>query len=441
MLAEIGLASRRVRTVPVSPRLAAPAALLALAAALLALVGPGCRGGCDEDPDVERVFALAWRKDADGMRALLDRRPELANARSCHGWDLLDGMTGRRTGTGEMLFQRLFRRLIGSEPTAVLHVAARQGDAATVGVLVSRGAELDPGNEVAQTPLHLAARYGHAAAAESLLAHGAQVDSRAAGGYTPLSIAAGHGRAPVVELLLGHGADLHFREPSGWTPLHRAASDGHASVVRLLLAHGAPVDVPDNHGNTPLQYATQGGHRETVKLLASRGARVAAQGSGHSPLTTAILNPDPAAVRDLLERGAYPDEPNGRGETPLEVAIGGEGKLSASNLEDVRILLEAGASVQARWKNGDTPLHRAAWYGHTEMAALLIEHGAVVDARNDWGWTPLHAAAGQDGHEVAELLITAGADVNARNRSGQTPLDLAWGDERMKALLRRHGAR
>lgn len=415
--------------------------LPALSAALLALTAPGCRESCDTDPDVERAFALAWQKDVEGMRELLDRRPELANARACHGWDVLDGMTGRRTGAGEMLFQRLYRRWIGSGPSAVLHVAARQGDAATVGLLLSRRAEPNPGNEVGQRPLHLAARYGHAAAAESLLAGGAEVDARAARGYTPLSVAAGHGRAPVVELLLAHGADLHHREGGGWTPLHRAASEGHAGVVRLLVDHGARVDAPDDDGNTSLLYATQGGHRETVELLASRGAGVAAQGGGHSPLTTAILNPDPAAVRDLLERGADPDQPNGRGETPLEVAIQSEGKLSASNLEDVRILLAAGVDVGARWKNGDTPLHRAAWNGHTEIAALLIERGAVVDARNEWAWTPLHAAAGQHGHDVAELLIAHGADVNARSDSGQSPLDKAWADERMKALLRRHGAR
>ena len=64
-----------------------------------------------------------------------------------------------------------------------------------------------------------------------------------------------------------------------------------------------------------------------------------------------------------------------------------------------------------------------------------------MDARNDWGRTALHGAAGQKRHDTVALLIAEGADVKARNKSGETPLDLAWGDERMKALLRRHGAR
>src|ERR1700693_4059281 len=92
----------------------------------------------------------------------------------------------------------------------------------------------------------------------------------------------------------------------------------------------------------------------------------------------------------------------------------------------VRTLLETDASlVGARDSDASTPLHCAAWKGHTELAGLLLDFGADVNARNNnghWGDTPLHAAAHGNQRSVAELLIDRGADIHALNASGNTPL-------------------
>lgn len=66
---------------------------------------------------------------------------------------------------------------------------------------------------------------------------------------------------------------------------------------------------------------------------------------------------------------------------------------------------------------------------------------AGIDARNGWGWTPLFFAVTQHHPDVADLLLRRGADPNTRSQAGRTPLGEAWGDEEMKALLRRHGGR
>jgi ankyrin repeat protein len=81
--------------------------------------------------------------------------------------------------------------------------------------------------------------------------------------------------------------------------------------------------------------------------------------------------------------------------------------------------------VNARDKDGSTPLHCATWKGQQEVVALLIKAGADVNAHNEndhWGTTPLHAAAHADQAAIAELLIASGADVNALDREGRTPL-------------------
>ena len=65
--------------------------------------------------------------------------------------------------------------------------------------------------------------------------------------------------------------------------------------------------------------------------------------------------------------------------------------------------------------------------------------GADVNAKGEEGETPLHTAVSNDHKEIAELLIKEGANVNAKYKNGFTPLDLAKGET--ADLLRKHGAK
>jgi ankyrin repeat protein len=81
--------------------------------------------------------------------------------------------------------------------------------------------------------------------------------------------------------------------------------------------------------------------------------------------------------------------------------------------------------INARDKDGSTPLHCAVWKGHAPVVAVLLEAGADVNATNEndhWGTTPLHAAAHANQAAIAQLLIDHGADVNSRDREGRTPM-------------------
>jgi len=60
-----------------------------------------------------------------------------------------------------------------------------------------------------------------------------------------------------------------------------------------------------------------------------------------------------------------------------------------------------------------------------DVARLLLDRGADINAKNKNGWTPLHLAA-RDGHVyVARLLLERGADAGVRDNKGRTPLDVA----------------
>jgi Ankyrin repeats (3 copies) len=128
------------------------------------------------------------------------------------------------------------------------------------------------------------------------------------------------------------------------------------------------------------------------------------------------------------------------------MALGEAGRYGC--IELMLEFLQAGVGVNARNGSGGTPLMTAAAGGNAEAIRLLIEAGADVNARDDrQGKTPLmwlvaakHPVRAYLG--AARLLLNAGADPNIRANDGTTALDWAM-DGRPKQLvelLRQAGA-
>ncbi len=67
------------------------------------------------------------------------------------------------------------------------------------------------------------------------------------------------------------------------------------------------------------------------------------------------------------------------------------------------------ADVNARDKEGNTPLIPAASTGHAEATQWLIDFGADVDAKNQEGWTALNSTEYKGNLEVVKILLKAGA--------------------------------
>lgn len=103
--------------------------------------------------------------------------------------------------------------------------------------------------------------------------------------------------------------------------------------------------------------------------------------------------------------------------------------------------LQAGASLEARDRFGNTSLLRAAAAGHPELTAYLIERGSKVDQRNLAGSTALMRAVKASRRKTAKVLLEAGADADALNGEGVTPLAAAAfnGNRKLVKLLLDHG--
>ena len=94
-------------------------------------------------------------------------------------------------------------------------------------------------------------------------------------------------------------------------------------------------------------------------------------------------------------------------------------------LGTVNLLIDNGATIDAKDKTGCTATIGAARYGHFEIVRRLIEKGANIDTTDNSNSTALMFAA-QNGHlAVVKHLIENGADVTKTDDIGSTALDIA----------------
>ena len=99
--------------------------------------------------------------------------------------------------------------------------------------------------------------------------------------------------------------------------------------------------------------------------------------------------------------------------------------LSKTIVENVRLLIDHGADVNALDYSHSTPLHMASSQGVLGAVQLLIRHGADVNAQNETNLTPLHRASLLGDVQIVQLLIDHGADVTAKDWIHKTPLHFA----------------
>ena len=167
-----------------------------------------------------------------------------------------------------------------------------------------------------------------------------------------------------------------------------------------------------------------------VKSLAGKQVvyEIAVQHDIHrTPLHVAARHGRTETVNALVAAGADVNAKAGDNQTPLHRAVnGGRGRTAT-----VKALIAAGADVNVKDDYGRTPLRVAAGEGFIEIVRALVAADVDLNARDVYsniplyvtmGYTPLHAAMVEGHMEIFQALVAAGADVNAKNNYGRTPL-------------------
>ena len=164
-----------------------------------------------------------------------------------------------------------------------------------------------------------------------------------------------------------------------------AVDDGNLVAVEQFIEVGASVNMMDKVSHLPgtaIHCCAHFGHLEMAKFLIDKGINVLAFDKfGDTALHSVVT-------------GMHPKE------------------------SMVRLLVEAGADMEATW-NSFTALHEAAITGNVRMVRCLLDLGADPNAANDIGWRPWDLAADDDSRATIRWLLEERVDVGIDDRYGQ----------------------
>lgn len=206
-----------------------------------------------------------------------------------------------------------------------------------------------------------------------------------------------NGDVQVVERLLAADPGLvHVSDEYRKTPLHWAAELDRSEVAQMLLDSGADLEAATSWDATALDWAATMGSTKVAELLLARGAigmnLVVAASLGKLDLVRAFLDSGASLASLIKPAPAEPDDH----------WVADSARMQGDVISHV--------------------FYCACRNGHTAVAALLLERGASINAKGVFGGTALHWAA-INGHEsTVEFLVAHGADPKIRDaRFNSTP--------------------
>lgn len=163
----------------------------------------------------------------------------------------------------------------------------------------------------------------------------------------------------------------------------QAAYDGDLATVTSLLNSGANPNAIDKNSYTAIIYACAYGYEDIVKLLISKKANVTSFKNDVNPMFAAVNN---------------------------------------DNTKIIRILIDAGASVNVKDANGYTPLMFAAQEGYDKTVKFLLKNGADINVESKVGHTALSIAIQNDRESTVKLLLSYNPKKKGYSIYGTSPL-------------------
>jgi len=269
----------------------------------------------------------------------------------------------------------------GAAPADIADAAMR-GDHAAIRAAVAKKANVNVPQVDGTTALHWAVERDDVEMVDLLIRGGARVTATTREGVTPLQLAATNGSVAMIDRLLKAGAKVNDPlTPGRDTALMMAARTGTAAAIRVLIEAGADVNAKETWGGTTaLMWAVSEGHADAVRMLIAAGA-------------------------DANAKSNYVAAANGRGF---------EGRTPVANRSEPK-----SEEFASGWL---TPLMLAAREGNVELARILVGAGADVNASAGDGKTALALAIFNGNYDVASLLVDSKADVNTADAQRFTPL-------------------
>ena len=201
-----------------------------------------------------------------------------------------------------------------------------------------------------------------------------------------------------VGALLSEDPDLvKKRDPEGRTPILLALYFRHEDLARLIRERTPSPDIFE---------AAALGETDLVEELlpeTPEGAKAVAP-DGFGLLGLAVYFGRPETAELLLKAGANPDTSSANQFKVRPIHSAAAHRDSETSQKLIRLLLDWKADPNVAQAGGWTPLHQAAAHGREEVARILVERGASLEAKSDDGRTPAEMAKAK-GHGKLEAIL------------------------------------
>jgi ankyrin repeat protein len=325
--------------------------------------------------------------------------------------------------------------------------------------LIAAHADLHASSASGFTPLMFAARNGDVEMAKTLLAAGVGVNETGSDRTHVLPYSVLNGQGAFALFLLDQGADPNG-SIDGVRALHIAAGNaglwladwsrrhggGSSSGVTIVAAGRLDPNLRLRLVKTLLEKGADPNARITESAMLMNYIGYPKKGAfepfacgtgdlrGATPLWVASYD----ANGDVGGFGGDGAAADGAG-----AAFRGRG--GTNSIEVMKALLAGGADFHLTTDDGTTPLMAAAGLGRStfspglqrgrrspsaeEGVKLLLDAGADINAVNEADFTALHGAAFRGLDEVIKILVDRGADINARDFRGRTAYRIAEGSK------------
>jgi ankyrin repeat protein len=341
-----------------------------------------------------------------------------------------------------------------------LEAAIWSGNTQLVKLLLEAGANPDLQSSFDGGALHYAFAYHRNEVAGWLLDYGADpflAKNNPHNKVTPFELAITQGDGKLIPRMLDQeGAGPGALKPAHPLPWKKTRAENRKAAANILAERGPQL----------LSAAAQRGELEAVEALLKAGVSAKTNAPGELPLMQAFAISEAAAVKNWPSAMAQWQQIRnqlknlGTNANPQFLAFfrSQEAELAARvaafapehllKIHDLLIrhgadydvfaatamadtnrvaqLLAADKNVvQARDRDGQTPLHWAVLNDQLPLTSFWLRAGASPAATNFAGQTPLHIAAAKGLTDQVKLLLAAQAPTDIRDTNGWTPLEAA----------------
>jgi ankyrin repeat protein len=441
-------------------------------------------GAVDEKSCI--LHTMAAENSAADLKKTIEEHPEIdIDTKDSHGFTpLFTAALHNQIDNVKVLIEaEANMNLKNNAGYTAVYIATKLGHIETIRLLLKAGAYSYLADADGNTALHMAALNGcsygekklfadYTEIVDILLEYNADIEAKGKVG-TPLHAAVMHGDKEIIQKLLNVGANILSTDKNGNTALHLAAyMPNKEEIAKTLIENaGDSLDIANEQGDTALHLATKARNQIVVEALLEAGANVKLINKQHQDAYALLKfrnGEDAESIQKacwisflLMKLGAVDKEKgcilhsmaagrpaanfqmmidmapeidintkDSKGFTPLHIAT------LNNRIDNVKVLIGAGADINLQSNDGLNALHVAAKLGNASITKLLLKKGSDRYLTDVNGYTALHMAAMggymdgvktifEDYAPVVDILLKYEANIEATDNAQETPLHVA----------------